>query len=216
MKKHEIFPIEIFTFERPDLVDPILDALDPIERGMFNFPHPVQSTKGNLQNLPAFRPLTTWIEECLEEIKKDQEFEMWGRFEISMMWGNVSMPHSEGMHQPHRHPLSYWSGIFNLTEGHPTQFQDPCWVRSFNQMEVVSSAYKNACSAPEWRPGTLVVWPSWLIHFSTPHVGDKFRANIAWNALPTGPINFGPFGQNMTNIKLVQDDPVMQPNPDES
>ena len=28
MKKHEIFPIEIFTFERPDLVDPILDALD--------------------------------------------------------------------------------------------------------------------------------------------------------------------------------------------
>ena len=98
MKKHEIFPVEIFTFERPDLVDPILDALDPIERGMFNFPHPVQSTKGNLQNLPAFRPLTTWIEECLEEIKKDQEFEMWGRFEISMMWGNVSMPHLSLIH----------------------------------------------------------------------------------------------------------------------
>ena len=36
------------------------------------------------------------------------------------------------------------------------------------------------------------------------------------NALPTGPINFGPFGQNMTNIKLVQDDPVMQPNPNEN
>ena len=149
MKKNtRSFLLRSLPFERPDLVDPILDALDPIERGMFNFPHPVQSTKGNLQNLPAFRPLTTWIEECLEEIKKlIRSLRCGVGLKSLAMWGNVSMPHSEGMHQPHRHPLSYWSGIFNLTEGHPTQFQDPCWVRSFNQMEVVSSAYKNACSA---------------------------------------------------------------------
>jgi hypothetical protein len=166
MKIHHIFPIEIFTFKNVDLVDPVLDALDPIDRGMFNLPHPVQSTKGNLHNLPEFKPLTDWIHECLDEIQKDQEFEMWGKFEISMMWGNVSMPHSHGMHQPHRHPLSYWSGIYCLSEGHPTQFQ------------------------------------------------DEFRANIAFNALPTGPINFGPFGQNMVNIKLIQDDPVIQPDPE--
>ena len=206
MKKHNIFPVEIYTFENTDLVDPTLDALDPIERGEFNLPSPVQTTRGNLHTLPQFKPLFDWIHSCLDQIQKAEEYEMYGRFEVSLAWGNVSFPQSGGCHQPHRHPLSYWSGVYCLSEGHPTMFQDPCWARSFNQMEVITSTYLNAVPAPAYSPGTLIVWPSWLLHFSAPHFGNEFRANIAWNAIPTGPVNFGPYGQNMVNLKLVHDE----------
>ena len=45
-----------------------------------------------------------------------------------------------------------------------------------------------------------------MLHFTIPHQGDEARANISFNAFPTGAINGGPFGQNMLNVKLVQDD----------
>ena len=44
MNKHPIFPVELYTFENTDLIEPTLDALDPIERGMFNMPNNVQTT----------------------------------------------------------------------------------------------------------------------------------------------------------------------------
>ena len=47
MKKHPIFPVELFTFESsPELVEETLDALDPIERGNFNLPNTVQNYTG--------------------------------------------------------------------------------------------------------------------------------------------------------------------------
>ena len=82
MKKHPIFPVELFTFESsPELVEETLDALDPIERGNFNLPNTVQTTQGNLHCLPQFKNTFEWIDQCLDEVKKDQQFDMWGKFE---------------------------------------------------------------------------------------------------------------------------------------
>ena len=209
MNVHQYFPTDVYTFENKELVDPVIDALNPIERGQFNIPFTVQTTKGNLHILPEFKELTDWIHSCLREIKVHQKFEMWGDFEISLMWGVVSPPNSGGCHQLHRHPLSYWSGTYVLQEGYPTMFQDPVYARSHNQLEIISSEYENALPAPKHTPGTLVIFPSWLLHFTIPHQGDEARANISFNTFPTGAINGGPFGQNMLNVKLVQDD-----NPD--
>tara|TARA_B100001093_G_scaffold305510_1_gene291610 strand:- start:5812 stop:6498 length:687 start_codon:yes stop_codon:yes gene_type:complete len=206
VKKHPIFPVELYIFENADLIDPTLDALDPIERGMFNMPNNVQTTAGNLHLLDTFKPITNWIETCLEEIKKDQQFEMYGKFEISLMWGVVSPPDSGGCHNTHRHPMSYWSGLYCMSYGSPTLFQDPVIPRAYNQMEIVSSVYENAMPAPTYKPGTLIVWPSWLLHFTTPHLGDFPRIGLSFNAMPTGAINQGPFGQNMVNLQLLKDD----------
>tara|TARA_B100000214_G_scaffold7757_2_gene5640 strand:+ start:1855 stop:2544 length:690 start_codon:yes stop_codon:yes gene_type:complete len=207
MKKHPIFPVELFTFESsPELVEETLDALDPIERGNFNLPNTVQTTQGNLHCLPQFKNTFEWIDQCLDEVKKDQQFEMWGKFEVSLAWGVVSLPNSGGCHQPHRHPMSYYSGTYCLTDGYPTLFQDPVQARAYNQLEIISAVYENAVEAPVYKPGTLVIFPSWLVHFTAPHFADFVRANISFNAFPTGPINQGPYGQNMINCKLVQDD----------
>ena len=118
-----------------------------------------------------------------------------------MSWGNVSGPDSGGCHQAHRHPFAYLSGIYYLTEGSPTVFQDPLTPRTMNQLEIISGTYENAV-AIEPTVGQLLIWPSWMIHWSVPHHGPEPRAVIAWNALPDGGINFGPYGQNMVNLKV--------------
>ena len=209
MKKHPIFPVELYTFESsPELVQETLDALDPIERGMFNLPNNVQTTQGNLHLLPEFKNTFDFIHDSLNEVHKDQQFELWGNFEVSLAWGVVSPPNSGGCHQPHRHPMSYYSGTYCLTEGYPTLFQDPVIQRSYNQLEIVSAVYEHAIESPVYKPGTLVIFPSWLVHFTAPHFADFPRANISFNAFPTGAINQGPYGQNMINVQLVKDDIV--------
>ena len=70
-----------------------------------------------------------------------------------------------------------------------------------NQLEIISGTYENAV-AIEPTVGQLLIWPSWMIHWSVPHHGPEPRAAIAWNCLPDGGVNFGPYGQNMVNLKV--------------
>ena len=39
MNVHQYFPTDVYTFENKELVDPVIDALNPIERGQFNIPY---------------------------------------------------------------------------------------------------------------------------------------------------------------------------------
>tara|TARA_B100000287_G_scaffold242217_1_gene227685 strand:+ start:2611 stop:3219 length:609 start_codon:yes stop_codon:yes gene_type:complete len=201
MDIHEFFPVKFYTFDNPELAEPMLEALQGEQRSLFNLPNMVETTKGNLHTLPEFAPLTNWIEECLEEIKKENQYQMEGKFQVSLMWGNVSGPDMGGCHQAHRHPFAYYSGIYYLTTGSPTIFQDPLTPRTMNQLEIISKTYENAI-AIEPQVGQLIIFPSWMVHWSVPHHGDKLRAGIAWNALPVGGVNFGPYGQNMVDLEL--------------
>ena len=141
------------------------------------------------------------FDQKLVRIKTEEQLQFEGDFKVCMSWGNVSGPDSGGCHQAHRHPFSYLSGIYYLTEGSPTVFQDPLTPRTMNQLEIISGTYENAV-AIEPTVGQLLIWPSWMIHWSVPHHGPEPRAVIAWNALPDGGINFGPYGQNMVNLKV--------------
>ena len=201
MDTHEFFPVKFYTFDNPELAEPMLEALQGEQRSLFNLPNMVETTKVNLHLLPEFAPLTSWIEECLDELKKENQYQMEGKFQVSLMWGNVSGPDMGGCHQAHRHPFAYYSGIYYLTEGSPTIFQDPLTPRTMNQLEIISKTYENAI-AVEPQVGQLIIFPSWMVHWSVPHHGPELRAGIAWNALPTGGVNFGPYGQNMVNLEL--------------
>jgi len=201
MDRHDFFPVRFYSFDNEELVQPTLDALLERERGLFNIPNMVETTKGDLHLQDEFQPLIKWIEDCLKEIKNEEQLQMQGDLEVCLAWGNVSGPESGGCHQPHRHPFSYLSGIYYLTEGSPTVFQDPLTPRTMNQLEIISGTYENAV-AVEPTPGQLLIWPSWMIHWSVPHHGPELRAAIAWNAFPTGGVNFGPYGQNMVDLSL--------------
>lgn len=201
MDSHEFFPVKFYSFDNKDLVAPTLETLMELERGLFNIPNMVETTKGDLHERKEFTELHQWFEKCLAEIKEEEQLQFQGDFKVCLSWGNVSGPDSGGCHQAHRHPFAYFSGIYYLTEGSPTVFQDPLTARTMNQMEIISGTYENAV-AIEPTPGQLLIWPSWMIHWSVPHHGPEPRAAIAWNCLPDGGVNFGPYGQNMVNLKV--------------
>ena len=201
METHNFFPVKFYSFDNEDLVQPTLQTLMECERGLFNIPNTVEPTKGDLFEREEFSDVHKWFEQCLNEIKTKEQLQFEGDFKVCMSWGNVSGPDSGGCHQAHRHPFAYLSGIYYLTEGSPTVFQDPLTPRTMNQLEIISGTYENAV-AIEPTVGQLLIWPSWMIHWSVPHHGPEPRAVIAWNALPDGGINFGPYGQNMVNLKV--------------
>ena len=74
MDTHEFFPVKFYTFDNPELAEPMLEALQGEQRSLFNLPNMVETTKGNLHLLPEFAPLTSWIEECLDELKKENQY----------------------------------------------------------------------------------------------------------------------------------------------
>jgi hypothetical protein len=93
------------------------------------------------------------------------------------------------MHQTyHKHTNSFFSGIYYLSEGSPTVFEDPVIPRSMTQLEVLRKDY-----LPFERtmaiPGSLIIFPSYVFHHSPPHVENFDRHVISFNVLPTGKIN---------------------------
>ena len=157
-------------------------------------------TSDQLHSSPEFYDIHEWFQQCVDQVHKDNGWQC-DRLVVNKSWANRSDARSGHHHSPHRHPMSYLSGIFYLTEGSPTVFQDPLTPRTMNQLEIISGTYENAV-AIEPTVGQLLIWPSWMIHWSVPHHGPEPRAVIAWNALPDGGINFGPYGQNMVNLKV--------------
>lgn len=120
------------------------------------------------------------------------------RYEMGMeMWANVSP--AGASNQMHAHPGSYWSASFYIDDGGDGEdgffvaqdprfpmvrmvapdlvFQDESGEKQISQFRV----------RPE--PGTLVIFPSWLMHAVRPHRGPRDRVSIAMNvlALPAGP-----------------------------
>ena len=56
MDIHEFFPVKFYTFDNPELAEPMLEALQGEQRSLFNLPNMVETTKGNLHTLPEFAP----------------------------------------------------------------------------------------------------------------------------------------------------------------
>lgn len=131
--------------------------------------------------------LFNWFHACLEQIRVTQKYDC-DKFSISSSWYNQSLK-NQGMHQTfHKHTNSFFSGIYYLSEGSPTVFEDPVTQRSMTQLEVLRKDY-----SPFERtmavPGSLIIFPSFVFHHSPPHVENFDRHIISFNVLPTGKIN---------------------------
>lgn len=101
-------------------------------------------------------------------------------------WANVSRHGS--YHQPHSHARNHWSGVYYVDAGHP----DPKWPKS-GQIELQDPRERAEMAATPLNPfgrtvavpaqaGTMVVFPSWLIHWVNPYYGEGERISIAFNA----------------------------------
>ena len=93
------------------------------------------------------------------------------------------------------------TGPATLT-GAPVGFEDPVMPRTMNQLEVLRTDGYAPFEYIAPMPGKLLLFPSWLYHWTKPHIDNFERWNISFNVLPTGKINYNVGTDSTANIEL--------------
>lgn len=108
-------------------------------------------------------------------------------------WANINRK-SHG-NRPHGHPAAYWSGIYWVDDGGVAndaslggilELADPRGIMPSMVAPHLRCAIE-ACHGEGQgqsvtpQAGTLILFPSWLIHGVTPYAGDRPRISIAFN-----------------------------------
>ncbi len=104
-------------------------------------------------------------------------------------WANVSL---NGAHfRPHCHPGSVWSGVYYVAVGEPSADRPESGHFSFMDPRVGAAA-SNSIGYPwgggifpvEPVAGMMLLFPSWMMHYTNPYIGAEPRISIAFNLSP--------------------------------
>lgn len=139
---------------------------------------------------PEIDQLKRWIAEAV----KSMTVHTTGKSDISgnldlMAWANVNQ--FGDYNKPHTHPESMWSGVYYVRTGAVPadgsssgmiEFIDP---RAAVEMIAIPGGPFTGRFKLRPEDGMMLVFPSWLIHFVNPYLGDGERISIAFNALVT-------------------------------
>jgi|SRR5210317_1010153 uncharacterized protein (TIGR02466 family) len=183
--KHQMFPIPFYEFDFSDHIEKVLQLI-PKESSNVNpwYPTITQTDNQILHTLDHWKFLKDNIEDCLLNIQTDEGYDSgFGRLKLTRLWANIVTKESTGNQAQHRHPMSYYSGIFYLTEGAPTTFIDPCYARSLSAIEIPNDHMYNSFNI-EPKPGLVIIFPSYVQHLTLPHTDNYDRITMAFNCLP--------------------------------
>ena len=78
-------------------------------------------TTNDIQTNPDFVNMFEWFQHCIDTLHADNGWDA-DRVVVNKAWANRSDASTGDHHDPHRHPMSYLSGIFYPSEGPPTVF----------------------------------------------------------------------------------------------
>ena len=195
-KIYQMFPVEIAEYQHQ--VDSSY-AIELLEKERYK-EHEAFSSMGNLHENTAYDPIFDLIGKSLEDYRIRFKYDC-DNIEVSSSWGNHSLPQSGQNHQFHRHSMSMISGVMYFTNGADIGFEDPMTPRVMNQLEVLRFDYQ-PFEFIHPAPGKLILFPSWLYHWTKPHMDDFDRWNISFNAFPTGKINYNMATDSTINITL--------------
>lgn len=206
MEKVKLFPTEVFVF-RNNTFDNVKMIEHCEKYGDFVKQSETISSMRNLHDKVELSPLFDWFRQCLEEVRLSCRYDC-DSFQITSSWFNRALPQSGMKLNVHRHSMSYFSAVYYLTEGSPTVFEDPVIHRTQAQLEVLRHLDRE--SSPHQpitaEPGKLILFPSWLFHFSAPHVGNNDRYIISFNTMPSGDINYNIASDSVASIKILNRD----------
>ena len=187
-----LFPTQIFTYINEDGFN-YNPAIKDLEFDHY-YTQADKSIDTHLEKNKKFSSLFRWIDFCLDDHKSKCNYRC-DKFEISQAWANKSG--SNQFHHVHVHANSFLSGVYYFDEVSPTYFQDPRQSVLSTGLQVESD---NDNPVWEYTPtaNTLVLFPSWLSHFTMPETSNVHRYTLAFNVIPTGVINQG----SLTEINI--------------
>lgn len=194
MNKRFLYPVEIYEWDFGPC-DDIRRLIVKDESVSKKHHSGIATTWLKTHRNPEYARVTTFVQQCLDEIQQENNFDCDG-FAITSMWGNY-FPDGVGM-TAHRHANSYWSGILYLSEGSPTVFYDPIPQRLAGEFELYRRPIikdfhidqnTRKIESVAAKEGKLIIFPSWFVHETPPSHGNRY--SMSFNALPKGDINDG-------------------------
>jgi len=199
-KEIHLFPVVIREYTNPmaDKDAEIIEFFKTQPAMQSNIPEGVWTSKPNqhMTENPHAQLLHEFFEDSLEEYRNTYKLYC-DRLTITLSWFNYAPANSGVGHPLHRHPMSYLSAVYYMTEGAPTYFEDPCTPRTSDCIDVFRHdamlASEGINAKIDADPGKLIIFPSWLKHYSGRQMFDYDRWTVSFNAMPTGKINVGPW-----------------------
>jgi uncharacterized protein (TIGR02466 family) len=135
--------------------------------------------------VPAFKALVRQLDRHVAAFGKELDFDLGGRkLSLDSLWINVLPP--GGIHTSHIHPLSVISGTYyvRVPDGASAiKFEDP------RHAMMMAAPPRKRKAKPDHqpfvyqtpRPGTLLLWESWLRHEVPLNRGEDERISISFN-----------------------------------
>lgn len=184
MERVSAFTQWLYKFKAPPLVlnqAQVLAFSTQYRLNQVNLTSEVEDTISS----PLLIDVRRWVDDCLEKVRVDLGLECAG-LRSTVEWFNKS---EQGMwHQEHTHDNSFLSGILYLSpSGSHTRFRFPgLWSDQFTTLNLVSATNEKIIHEQPTEVGTMVVFPSKLLHGVTPHDLLEPRYTMAFNAFPSG------------------------------
>ena len=196
-----LFPIRCWSFKAPSKLR--IDTLDEMKKLEYRdyIADGAVGTSEEMTRLPQFHDIHEWFQHCVDTVHADNSWTC-DRIVINKSWANRSDAHSGHHHYPHRHPMSYLSGVWYATEGTATCFVDPVHQREWGQFHLDGGPITDSTQYVHPIPGCLFLFPSYLIHSSEPNHSNVDRFTIAFNTFPSGSINAGGWDLPMAKVTV--------------
>ena len=150
-------------------------------------------------------PAIDWLKKCIHKSAVDycRHAGMDYSIEWSLQgWGNINR--LGDYHDPHNHPYAYLSGTYyvrvpgkgaslkNRADVRPgcITFYDPRGSVNMTAIKSDPQIEPEFTIAP--KPGMILLWPSFVMHFVHPNLSEESRISISFNLMVKNPADYLP------------------------
>ena len=190
-KVAKIFPTYLIGYDNPNYVEQNKHIIEVLEKEAFTPgpQQPWQTLDNHLENRKEFKEFYDWVRTCLEDYRRTFSYHC-DEFKIVISWANKA--DQTGAHRMHVHPNSFLSGVYYVSENPtPTIFEDPRYQTRSGFTVASHSKMEDSVFYGPAEQGTLVLFPSWLPHFTEAMPFEGTRYTISFNVVPGGTTNKG-------------------------
>ena len=193
--RYDLFPSPVWTFRYPNFETEQYDIINYLMRDELYFmdreKNGLLSTEGNLHiNHEFLIPVRDFIQNSFEQVMEIMGYD--SKCGITSM--KAARHRQGGFHHEHIHRNTFLAAVFYVFDdngGAPgTIFRN----HNSNLYQIDprrkkgSREFLTATAEMQFKPGNLIVFPSWMNHF-TPPSRSKNRVIISANAMPIGKPN---------------------------